>query len=145
MAAFLYELRTVMDMIGGGRGKSSARVVSGGAAKQRDRLARMGFDGCRLPLALLSHDGEILAGNPAFARFVLGVGASLEGVRVHETPLAAAWSHLEQDLATARAGGAVRRMIEVDVAGGSKRRLLLWIDVLEAERLLMGVQTVDAD
>jgi hypothetical protein len=145
MAAFLYELRTVMDMIGGGRGKSTARVVAGSAAKQRDRLARLGFDGCRLPLALLSHDGEILAGNPAFARFVLGVGASLEGVRVRETPLAAAWSHLEQDLATARGGGAVRRMVEVDVAGGSKRRLLLWIDVLEAERLLMGVQTVDAD
>ena len=147
MAAFLYELRTVMDMIGGGRGKSQARVVrEGGAAKRdRDRLARIGFDGCRLPLALLNLDGEVLAANPAFARFVLGVGAALEGVRVHETPLAAAWSQLDIDLATARAGGSVRRLVEVDVAAGGKRRLLLWIDALEAERALMGIQPIDAD
>jgi hypothetical protein len=135
-----------MDMIGGGRGKSTARVVAGSAAKQRDRLARLGFDGCRLPLALLSHDGEILAGNPAFARFVLGVGRVARGrARARDPAGGGLEPPRQRSLATARAGGAVRRMLEVDVAGGSKRRLLLWIDVLEAERLLMGVQTVDAD
>lgn len=144
MSAFLYELRAVMQMLGAGRGIGATRVVRGGVPK-RDRLARIGFDGCRLPMALLTTDGEVLTANPAFAKFVLGVGASLDGVRVNDTPLASAWSHLAEDLAVAAAGKPVRRLVEVDVADSGKRRLLLWIDPLEAERLIMGIQPIDSD
>ena len=64
MAAFIYELRTVMDMIG-----ISAGARRGGPAKRvvieqrhrgnpRDELARIAFDACRLPLALLTPAGR---------------------------------------------------------------------------------------
>ncbi|MEZ4366450.1 MAG: protein kinase [Kofleriaceae bacterium] len=146
MGAFLYELRAVMDMLGGARGRAGATRLQRGGARPRDRLARLGFDGCRLPLALLDGAGEILAANPAFARFVMGVATSLEGLRVQETPLAAAWSHLAEDLVAAGRGQPVRRLVEVDVADGSpSRRLLLWLDPLEAERLMMGVQPIDPE
>jgi eukaryotic-like serine/threonine-protein kinase len=72
MAAFIYELRTVMDMLGIGRkrsGGASRRVVIEQKAPEktsrRDELARTAFDGCRLPLALLTPQGQIVAANPA--------------------------------------------------------------------------------
>src|SRR5262249_46480580 len=56
MAAFIYELRTVMDMLGFGRRARQAgpakRVVIEQRApegNQRDELARVAFDACRLP------------------------------------------------------------------------------------------------
>src|SRR5690606_1266009 len=54
IAAFLYELRTVMDMLGYGRRRGGARrVVVERPANQRDEAARALFDACRVPMALL--------------------------------------------------------------------------------------------
>src|SRR6185312_9170940 len=96
MAAFIYELRTVMDMLGFGRrgraGGQQRRVVIEQKAQQgadkvsrRDELARTAFDGCRLPLALLTPQGQIVAANPAFAKFVMGVSVEVEGLPVKST------------------------------------------------------------
>jgi len=63
MAAFLYEMRTVMDMMGisrRNRGGAAKRVVIEQAPappNRRDENARVAFDACRLPLALLRHAG----------------------------------------------------------------------------------------
>src|SRR6185436_19092164 len=65
MAAFIYELRVVMDMLGIGRrakaGPPKRVVIEQPIRNQRDELARMTFDGCRLPLALLTPQGVIAA------------------------------------------------------------------------------------
>ncbi len=156
MGAFLYELRAVMDMLGFGR-----RAKGGGVAKRvvieraperlperdkqsmRDELARIAFDGCRLPLALLAPNGTIVSANPAFAKFVMGVAVEVEGLPVRSTPLASAWSSCEQDLQRTLQGSPIRRIIEIDVAPGEVRRLLLWLDAVSRDHVVLGVQPLE--
>ena len=154
MAAFIYELRTVMDMMGFGRrargGGPAKRVVieqrassSPNAVSVRDELARIAFDACRLPLALVTPQGMIVRANPAFARFVMGASVEVEGLTVQTTPLATAWSSAEPDLARTLAGSPVRRIIEIDVAAGESRRLLLWLDAVSQDHIVLGVQPLE--
>ncbi|HMG52242.1 MAG TPA: serine/threonine-protein kinase [Kofleriaceae bacterium] len=153
MAAFLYELKTVMDMMGFGRrarGGPAKRVVieqrsssAPSAPNERDELARIAFDACRLPLALMTPQGVIVRANPAFARFVMGASIEIEGQPVQTTPLASAWSSADQDLARTLAGNPVRRIIEIDVAAGESRRLLLWLDAVSIEHIVLGVQPLE--
>jgi len=147
MAAFIYELRTVMDMMGFGRrerGGQGRRVVieqrSGGS---RDELARVAFDACRLPLAMLTVQGVIVTANPAFARFVMGANVEVEGLPVQSTALANAWGSAVQDIQRTLAGQPIRRMIEIDVAEGEVRRLLLWLDAVSTDHVLLGVQPLE--
>jgi serine/threonine-protein kinase len=156
MAAFLYELKTVMDMMGFGRrarGGPAKRVVieqrsasapsTPSVPNVRDELARVAFDACRLPLALMTPQGVLIRANPAFARFVMGASVEVEGLSVQATPLATAWSSSEQDLARTLAGNPVRRIIEIDVAAGESRRLLLWLDAVSPEHIVLGVQPLE--
>ena len=48
----------------------------------------------------------------------MGVSVEVEGLPVQSTPLASAWTTVEQDLARTLAGNPVRRIIEIDVADG---------------------------
>jgi predicted Ser/Thr protein kinase len=147
MAAFIYELRTVMDMMGFGRrarqGPAKRVVIEQRATDGRDELARVAFDACRLPLALLTPQGMIVRANPAFARFVMGASVEVEGLPVQSTPLASAWSSAEADLARTLAGSPVRRIIEIDVAAGESRRLLLWLDAVSQDNIVLGVQPLE--
>ncbi len=151
MAAFIYELRTVIDMLGYGRrrqavGPSRKVLVEQPAKEQkspRDELARMAFDGCRLPLALLTPHGVIVSANPAFAKFVMGVAVEVEGLPVKSTALANAWSSAEQDIARTLAGSPIRRIIEIDVSPTEVRRLLLWLDAVSGEHVVLGVQPLE--
>ena len=161
MGAFIYELRAVMDMLGmGRRAKANGpakRVVierapekppaalgkAGEKLSRRDELARIAFDGCRLPLALLAPNGTIISANPAFAKFVMGVAVEVEGLPVASTPLASAWSTCEADLKRTLAGAPVRRIIEIDIAPGEVRRLLLWLDALSRDHVVLGVQPLE--
>jgi uncharacterized RmlC-like cupin family protein len=145
MAAFIYELRTVMDMLGFGkrRGAAARRVVIEKTENRRDELARIAFDSCRLPLALLGSHGEIIAANPAFAKFVMGVSVEVEGLPVKSTALASAWSTAEQDIARTLAGNPIRRIIEIDVSQQETRRLLLWLDAVSKDQVVLGVQPLD--
>jgi hypothetical protein len=71
------------------------------------------------------------------SRCIQGASAEVEGVRVHSTPLAAAWSSAEQYLSPTLAGNPVRRIIEIDVAAGESRRLLLWLDVVSLDHIVL--------
>ncbi len=150
MAAFIYELRTVMDMLGYGRRRQAAgpsRKVLVEQPKEprspRDELARMAFDGCRLPLALLTPQGLIVSANPAFAKFVMGVSVEVEGLPVKSTALANAWSTAEQDITRTLAGNPIRRIIEIDVSPTEVRRLLLWLDAVSGDHVVLGVQPLE--
>ncbi|HEY5938345.1 MAG TPA: serine/threonine-protein kinase [Kofleriaceae bacterium] len=149
MAAFIYELRTVMDMLGYGRrgraGPAKRVVIEQRPAEpnRRDELARIAFDACRLPLALVTPQGVIIAANPAFAKFVMGLAVEVEGLPIRSTPLATAWSSCEQDLARTLAGSPIRRIIEIDVSTGEVRRLLLWLDAVSRDQVVLGVQPLE--
>ena len=147
MAAFIYELRTVMDMMGFGRrarGPAKRVVIEQRAENNpRDELARTAFDACRLPLALLTPQGVIVAANPAFAKFVMGLSVEVEGLPVKSTALANAWTSAERDIRRTIEGSPIRRIIEIDVAEGEIRRLLLWLDAVSDEHVLLGVQPLE--
>ena len=149
MAAFIYELRTVMDMLGFGRrvraGATKRVVIEQRPADlaRRDELSRLAFDACRLPLALVTPQGVIVAANPAFAKFVMGVVVEVEGFPIRSTPLATAWSSCDQDLQRTLAGDPIRRIIEIDVAAGEVRRLLLWLDAVSQDHIVLGVQPLE--
>jgi eukaryotic-like serine/threonine-protein kinase len=147
MAAFTYELRTVMSMLGFGQRKAGGnrRVVleRSDGRRRRDELARVAFDACRLPVALLSVDGIITCANPAFAKFVMGVAVDVEELPISSTPLSAAWATVAADIKRTLAGQQVRRVIEIDVGGGDLRRLLLWLDGVNDHQVVLGVQPLD--
>ncbi len=149
MAAFLYEMRTVMDMLGfghrGKRGGGGRKIVIERAHKdEREPLASKVFDGSRLPMALFSNAGHILVANPAFAKFVMGVQVDVEGLQVQSTPLANAWPSFEADLARACTGNSVRRIVEVDIGPSEVRRLMIWLDpVPGADQAFFGVHPLD--
>jgi predicted Ser/Thr protein kinase len=149
MAAFIYELKTVMDMLGIGKKRAAAAgparrvVIEQKSENRRDELARTAFDACRLPLAMLTPTGKIMVANPAFAKFVMGVNVEVEGLPVKSTPLASAWSTCDADLARTLAGNPVRRIIEIDVSPKETRRLLLWLDAVSKDTVLLGVQPLE--
>lgn len=146
MAAFIYELRTVIDMMGFGRrsrGPSRRIVIERTNESSRDVNARLAFDGCRLPLALVTADGIIQAANPAFARFVMGVTVEIEDQPVSETPLAAAWTTSAGDINRTLTGQPVRRIIEIGMGEGELRRLLLWLDPVSRDQVVLGVQPLE--
>ncbi len=147
MAAFIYELRTVMDMLGfgrrGRRGGPGKRVVIERSKNERDALISRAFETCRLPLAMVTAQGLVLVANSSFARFVMGVSVEVEGLTVQSTPLAGAWDAFESDLAKAVAGNPVRRILEIDVEGRPRQRLLMWLDPSGDGSVLLGVQPID--
>ena len=73
----------------------------------------------------------------------MGASIEVEGLPVQTTPLATAWSTAEQDLGRTLAGSPVRRIIEIDVAAGESRRLLLWLDAVSVEHVVLGVQPLE--
>lgn len=148
VAAFLYELRTVMDMLGYGRRKrgSHKRIVveREPQVSERDQLAKFLFDANRLPLALINAQGQIVVANTAFAKFVMGVAVDVEGLAVPSTPLASAWATFEHDLERACSGEPVRRVIEIDMPDAGTRKLLMWLDPAPLEdHASFGVHPLD--
>lgn len=139
VAAFIYELQTVMDMLGHGRRQRNNR-----RADQRDDLARGLFDASRMPMALINRAGVILVANPAFAQFIMGVAVDVEGMSVQATPLIQAWVGLIADLGRACDGTNARRIIHVDIDGGQTRRLLMWLDPgLSDDQAIFGVHPLE--
>ena len=93
---------------------------------------------------MISSNGTIVVANPAFAKFVMGVAVDVEGLQVQATPLSAAWHQFENDLARAVSGHPVRRIVEVDVAEGEVRRLMIWLDPGASEdQCFFGVHPLD--
>lgn len=157
VAAFIYELQTVMDMLGYGRPGRRKRVGAnkratpapransvGGSNTYRDETARALFDASRVPMALINRDGIIIVANPAFAQFIMGVSVDVEGLFVQETPLVNAWETFETDLARACAGTSMRRTIEVETEPLKTRRLLMWLDPgLSEDQAIFGVHPLE--
>jgi hypothetical protein len=85
----------------------------------------------------------IVAANPAFAKFVMGLQVEVEGLPVRSTALANAWNTAEHDIQRTIAGNPIRRIIEIDLAEGEVRRLLLWLDAVSRDQVLLGVQPLD--
>ncbi len=84
MGAFVYELRTVMDMLGIGRrrGRQPAERLRGTGTAARVKGCELLVADCPLPLFVVDPRGTITLANKAFASFI-----NMEMERVAGTPL----------------------------------------------------------
>ncbi len=132
MEAFLYELRTLMDMLGWGRRRGRSKRITKqkySAASRRQESKSRGFDASPLPMAGITPDGKILVANASFCAFVTGaVGESVEGVSLMNTKFVEFHPRLVADLRQVQMSGMLRKAIlRLISEDGSAVELLLWM------------------
>jgi PAS domain-containing protein len=129
MAAFLYELRTVMGMMGMGRRRATPVVVREQAKDRRERGVALGYEVTPVPMAGVDVDGTIVAANRAFALFCgLPKDAPVEGRNLHETRLPSICPTLREVIAKVHEGGAAQTLVlNLRAPDGSEHRLVLWL------------------
>ena len=147
-AAFKYELNTVMDMLDMGR----RRTRGSGVMQTEDARAsaiQQAFDRSRVPQALISLDGFIVASNRAFNKFVNQDDKGCEGLALADTSLPGFVPGLVRALRQVHIDG---KPIErrANVFRGKTRKpleLTLWISPLpipgQEIHLFVRVQEVD--
>jgi tRNA A-37 threonylcarbamoyl transferase component Bud32 len=69
MEAFIFELKTLMDMLGFGRRRGKKVAGKSGSQRSGDRLAKLAFEHCTHGMAVLDAKGEVDVANGAFAYF----------------------------------------------------------------------------
>jgi PAS domain-containing protein len=129
MAAFLYELRTVMDMLGMGRRRANPIVVRETTRDRRERGVAVGYDATPLPMAGVDVDGAIVVANRAFALFCgLGSDLPVEGKSLYDTKLQAICPGLRESVRRVHADGASQSLVlTLRAPDGAEHRLLLWL------------------
>ncbi len=132
MAAFIYELRTLMDMLGFRRRRAlpGAAKPDRAADHPRDRHARAAaaaYDLSPLPMAGLDVDGHIVLANRAFAQFVSGdPRAVVEGASIQETRLLEVHPGLPADLRHVHVSAEpVQRVLDLTLQDERPIRLML--------------------
>ena len=122
-SAFLYELNTVADMLGlsGRRSRPSSTAIS-----ENPRLTAIAgtFDASRMPQAILTSDGDIVACNPAFQKFVKD---DCDDTTIGETSLARFVPQLKEAVGSV---GRTPLELRTDVSRGAGRatlRLTVWL------------------
>lgn len=69
MEAFIFELKTLMDMLGFGRRRGKKVAGKSGNQRAGDRLAKLAFEHCAHGMAVLDAKGDVDVANGAFAYF----------------------------------------------------------------------------
>jgi PAS domain S-box-containing protein len=149
MTALIYELRTLMDMLGFGRRRgvtSQARAVTV-REDRRAAASRAAFESSPLPMAGVDVDGTIVVANRAFAQFLTGQSDSaVEGVDIGQTRMVDVHPELAADMRAAHAQGVkVNRMLRLKTQDGSRVNLMLWIvpGVSDAGEVHLTVHSLD--
>ncbi|HSD87682.1 MAG TPA: protein kinase [Kofleriaceae bacterium] len=122
VGTFLYELRTLMSMLGmdgGGR----RRAVAPDAARERreyDHRVKAGaeiFGAVPLPMASADPQGRVRAANPAFLEF-LGVAGGAGGLQLRDSALPEVYPTLFEDLElVAQSRRPIKRVIYLNEGG----------------------------
>lgn len=113
------ELRTALR----GLGAPSRRGQS--AAPGTGELLAATFAHFILPIAVIDAGGRVETANAAFGRLFTGVGGDLSGTLLINTPLAAAWPGLLEDIENAAGGGIVRRVVADE---STRESYLVWLE-----------------
>ncbi|NVB78117.1 MAG: protein kinase [Kofleriaceae bacterium] len=147
-AAFKYELNTVMDMLDMGR-----RRTRGSGTMQpenaREHAIQQAFDRSRVPQALISLDGNIVASNRAFNKFVNRDEKGCDGVALADTSLPGFVPGLVRALRQVHIDGKPTEQ-RATVSRGKSRKpleLTLWLSPLpiagQEIHMFVRVQEVD--
>ena len=152
MAAFIYELRTLMDMLGFRRRRAAPGAVkperAADAPRERHaRAAAVAYDLSPLPMAGLNVDGQIVLANRAFAQFVSGdPRAAVEGSNIQESRLLEVHPGLPYDLRHIHVSAeSIQRVLDLTLQDERPIRLLLLMvpGNSEAGEIQLIVQLVD--
>jgi serine/threonine protein kinase len=132
MAALIYELRAIMDMLGMQRPLSARRSTAVRTTQtvvdKRTAIIKATYESLHLPLATLNANGEIVAANPAFCRFVIGMRVQIEGTQIRQTLLARAWPTLEHDLAAALDGEEIGKLVTIGTPETEEVSMQMWLE-----------------
>ncbi len=139
VSSFMYELRTLMNMLGMPlpgrvrRGSSSSsrnsRQRSRSVAQQRSKAPAEVFEYAPIPLATLNREGRVRLANHAFWKF-LGVEDSDSSLHLMESPFAEVYPNLLHDLeAVATLRQPVKRVLSL---GGDDGELIEVAVILSA-------------
>lgn len=119
MSAFIYEMRTLMSMLGVGHTrarfkKSVTLVPTQGGLNPNSEFAAMAFDLCPLPVAMLKPDGTITVANRAFARFARKNWEELANSSIFVEPMNSYHCKLRDDLEeVCQTGQPLRREVTI--------------------------------
>jgi PAS domain-containing protein len=131
MAAFIYELRTVMDMLGmGSRRRVTRPVVMDASHKlRRERGVAIGYDVTPVPLAGVDADGRIVVANRAFVLFCgSGSAQQLEHTSIYDTNLQMICPDLREFIRRVQSDGSPQSLVlALRGADGSEHRLAVWL------------------
>ena len=123
VAGFLYELRTLMNMLGADtRGRRVANTAEHPRGRELDVRGKAGaevFALAPIPMASVDVGGKVRVANRAFLD-LLGVAGDAAGIELRDSGLLEVYPGLLEDLAAARAGrGAIKRVIYLAAGGGA--------------------------
>ncbi len=105
MGQMIFEIRTLMDMLGIRHVRRRGAVVRRPAGVELDG-PRLAFEHCPCPLFRLDRDAGILAANPAFCDFVREPFERLQGKPLSATRLGPLYPELRADMAQCAEQGA---------------------------------------
>jgi PAS domain-containing protein len=128
MAAFLYELRTLMAMLGMGR-RRAVTTARPNKRDEQDRARGRLFDVAPIPLAGVDATGRIVVANQAFAKFVTGdLDGETAGVSVAATRLTLVFPDIMAELRQVHISGkGAKRVIQLRASNGEAVDLLVWM------------------
>ncbi len=112
MASFIFELRTLMDMLGM-EPRHRPRPQRPQPRDTRSRRSETVFDLSPLPMFLLDGEGRFLVANAAFCTFVSATEDSIRGRHLSETRLGQLCPALLEDLARSRNGETTQRLLTI--------------------------------
>jgi PAS domain-containing protein len=104
-SAFMYELRTLMGMLGMDQGAARRRALAPESVRERRehdhrvKAAAEIFGAIPLPMASCDREGRVRAANPAFLEFI-GVAGDAGGVQLRDSALPEVYPTLFEDLET---------------------------------------------
>ena len=122
VAAFMYELRTLMGMLGMDSGGARRRAIASETRERREydhrlKAAAEVFGAVPLPMASCDPNGKVRAANPAFLEF-LGAGGTAGGLELRDSALPEVYPTLFEDLETvAQTRRPIKRVIYLNEGG----------------------------
>lgn len=151
MEAFIYELRTLMDMLGWGRRRGRSKRVTKqryNASSRRQEAKSRGFDASPLPIACISQDGTVSVANAAFTAFVTGDPTdSVDGLNLLNTKFIDFHPRLISDLRQIQMTGGTRKAkLRLASEDGMAVDLLLWMVPVsdQAGEILLTLHAIHA-
>ncbi len=145
MRELVYELRTLMDMLGLGRGRGNRRrKADQGLVRDVGRDVspeQLVFEATETPLFLVDAEGVILTANQAMARFMRVPARSLRGTSLVESRLTEFYPELEADLRDCiQTQKRSRRLVTIPRDPEPDAQIIVWLSpVKQGEDEVSGV------